>query len=272
MSHPNGWIASLPMYDFPELRAHTELFWTSVKDECAKRGLTHAPPTLSRAHDLATFWQDPQLIFAQTCGYPLKTWLRGRLRYVATPIYHAEGCQGPEHCSVVIVRRGSAITSLTESFGTIVAVNQPDSNTGMNLLRLLLARSGARGKLFDDVIMTGSHRQSISAVASGQAAFAAIDCVSFALLEQSDPDLISQVSVIDRTPSTPSLPFVTSLQTSDDDIAILRGALVAAIKALPQATKAALMLDAITVLDENDYDRVLAYEDEAAQLGYAQLQ
>ena len=272
MSDPTGWIASLPMYDFQELRAHTELFWTALKDEFAKHGLNHAPETLSRAHDLATLWQDPQLIFAQTCGYPLKTWLKGRLRYVATPIYHAEGCKGPEHCSVVIVKKGSAITSVTEAFGNIVAVNQPDSNTGMNLLRLLLARAGAKGKVFDEVIMTGSHRQSISAVASGQAAVAAIDCVSFALLKQSDPDLISQVSVIDRTPFTPSLPFVTSLQTSDEDIAIMRHALAAALDALPQSTKAALMLDAITVLDENDYDRVLAYENEAGQLGYAQLQ
>jgi ABC-type phosphate/phosphonate transport system substrate-binding protein len=260
------------MYDFPELRAHTELFWSTLRGEFIKQGLNHAPVTLTRAQDLATVWEDPQLIFAQTCGYPLKTWLKGRLHYVATPIYHAEGCQGPEHCSVVIVKRGSTINSVTEAFGDIVAINQPDSNTGMNLLRILLARSGAKGKVFDNVINTGSHRQSIAAVASGKADLAAIDCVSFALLRRIDPNLVSQVSVIDRTPSTPSLPFVTSSHTSDKDIGTMRHALAVAIGTLPETTRAALMLDAITVLDENEYDCVLAYENEAAQLGYKQLQ
>ncbi len=100
-------VASLPMYDFPELRsAHAE-FWSALAARLSSAGLPHVPPELTRNVDPREVWRDPVLLFAQGCEYPLANSFADRVRLVATPVYSAAGCEGARYRSAIVVR-GSA--------------------------------------------------------------------------------------------------------------------------------------------------------------------
>src|SRR5436309_2979270 len=91
-------IASLPMYDWPEVRAATDAWWSGISRYLG----VHIP--LRRAKDHASLWRGPDLLFSQTCGYPFTHELRGAVQLVATPHYRAVGCHGPAYSSFIFAR------------------------------------------------------------------------------------------------------------------------------------------------------------------------
>ena len=65
-------IASLPMYDFAELRVHTDLLWTAIAAKMRSAGVDDVPDDLTRPEGvLVDHWRRTELLFSQTCGYPL---------------------------------------------------------------------------------------------------------------------------------------------------------------------------------------------------------
>src|SRR3954454_11819501 len=172
-------IVGLPMYDFPEIRWATDALWTALATRLRAAGVAAVPDELTRPADLAAFWRDSKLLLGQTCGYPLTAYLRNTVRVVATPVYHAPGCRGAEHRSVIVTSAGRQVRALDELRGAVCALNDFDSNTGMNLLRAMIAPMARCKPFFREVIVTGTHLASIEAVAGGQADVAAIDCVTF---------------------------------------------------------------------------------------------
>lgn len=265
-------LAGFPMYDFPEIRSATDRFWSVLYEALAERGVKDMPHMLTRPHDLPAFWRDPALLLGQTCGYPLMLGLCGQARYVATPCYATSRSHGAQHKSVIIAHHRSRIKTLADAQGSICAINMHDSNTGMNLLRLEVAKLNARAPFFSRVFETLAHRNSMFAVQSGDADVAAIDCVSYALLEKIEPTLVDDLKVIAETEETPALPFITSPETDDDTLSALRDALQSVIAApLHRVTMQTLMLDGIDVLSPTAYMRVREIEDQAIALGYPML-
>ena len=264
--------AGLPMYDFPEIRAETDAFWHLVRDAFERHGVADLPRSLTRPEDLAKFWSDPDLLIGQTCGYPLTHGLCGDAHIVATPVYRAEGCAGAFHGSAVIVRRESPIRTLFDAKGHVAAINGYDSNTGMNLFRIALARAGARARFFASVIETGAHRASLDAVRTGAADIAAIDVVTLAHVKRFDPGLAGAVRIVAMTPVTPGLPLITGAASGAETVATLRAALQAVAGLTPRPPCLdALMIDGFEMLDASAYDAVRTLEDEAARLGYTVL-
>ena len=102
-------IAALPMYDWPELRAATDAWWSGLAGHLRAAGLEGVPDHLCREIEPALVWEHPDLLLAQTCGLPFVRRYRDRLRIVATPCYAAEGCDGPTYRSAILVRDDSAI-------------------------------------------------------------------------------------------------------------------------------------------------------------------
>ena len=94
-------IASLPMYDRPELRAETDRYWTLIQEELAARGVD-APEALLRDGALMPQWESPDLILSQTCGFPYRARLHGRVALVGTPDFGNEGCAPGYYRSVLI--------------------------------------------------------------------------------------------------------------------------------------------------------------------------
>ena len=261
--------ASLPMYDLPELRWATDRWWAGLARAFEDAGMADVPATLDRGADYAAIWRRPDLLFSQTCGYPLMHELRGRVRLVATPRYSAPGCAGAEYCSVVLVRRDDGAGDIARLRGARCAVNGLDSQSGYSALRTLVAPHAERGRFFGEVTVSGGHCASIELVASGRADVAAVDCVTHGLLSRQRPAAVADVRVLCRTAAAPNLPFITGPAADDDLLGRLRAGLEQAFAdcALAEAREA-LMLAGCEFLPLAAYERILDIEREAFALGY----
>ncbi|WP_165186494.1 phosphate/phosphite/phosphonate ABC transporter substrate-binding protein [Caulobacter soli] len=264
--------AALAMYDLPELREANDALWAAIATRLRARKLFDVPDRLTRDVAPDVLWTDPDLILAQTCGLPLATRLDRQVRVVATPRYRARGCDGTDYRSAVVVRADHAASSLNDLRAGRCAVNDLDSNSGMNLLRAEVAPL-ARGKtFFKSVIITGSHLASAEAVATDEADVAALDCVTFAHLQRWRPELAARLRVLTWTVRSPGLPLITSLTTSPAQLAGLRAVLdeVAAEPELRDAREA-LLLDGFSMVPAEQYRAVLRLRDIARDLGYPHL-
>lgn len=252
-------LASLPMYDWPEIREDTDRFWQALAQELQVSG------GLWRGEDYTVPWRDPSLVFSQTCGYPFTHALRGQVKLVATPHYAADGCDGPNYCSFLFAREKKALPEFQRK---IAAINGQDSMSGMLALKLAFAPFARQGKFFSGTIETGSHVASLQAVQSGKADVCAIDCVYVALAKRYRPSLLSELHEIGRTPLVPGLPFITRV----DDVRPIRESLmrVFANEALAE-TRARVLLSGVSFLTDRDYDVILQREQEMEAQGGLRL-
>ena len=60
-------IASLQMYQRPELVDAHDKFWNIIRNKLALHGI-ESPKDLSQDADEMTVWEDPKLVLSQTCG------------------------------------------------------------------------------------------------------------------------------------------------------------------------------------------------------------
>lgn len=238
-------IASLPMYDWPVLRALNDRFWAELRGQLAARGVDDAPATLARADSFRASWLKPDLLFAQTCGLPFNTELTDKVRYLATPVYATEGCDGATYRSAMVVRRGRGVTCWNRRR---LVINGPDSWSGwVAITRYCLSRNQA---VPQPAMVSGGHLASMQAVAAGKADVAAIDAVCWGLAGRYMPELTDGLEVVEWTDPAPATPFITGLRTSDRTLAILQDALTAAT-ATPAGE--ALLLEGIDVLADGAY-------------------
>lgn len=266
-------IASLAMYDWPELQTANDALWSVIVERLAARGLADIPQRLVRDADLERVWTSPSLLLAQTCGYPLLTRLKGHVQLVATPRYRAPGCEGPFRRSAIVVQAQAPGERLADLRGARCALNDRTSDSGMNLFRSAVAPLANGARFFSQVIVTGSHLASAEAVALGAADVAALDAVSLAHLRRLRPQLAQRLRVLQWTTRTPGLPLITAANTPPAMLAALRDALmdVARDPRLTQA-RGALLLEGFTALPLRYYRLTEHLEEQAAALGYPQLQ
>jgi hypothetical protein len=264
-------VASLPMYDVPELRPATDALWAAIADGLERRGQGGVPAVLERGRPLESVWLDPELLLGQTCGYCVTHALRGRVRLVATPIYAAPGCEGSSYASYIVVPRSSPAARLEDLRGRVAGINNEDSHSGMNALRHAVAPFHRDGRFFDRVEVSGGHRANLELLAAGAIDVAAIDCVSFALLERVIPGTIAAVRVIGRTPAVPGTPLITRAGASDAEVEGLRAAVGEAIAVGAPGAAGVLLIEGVETVPLERYAAIDALEDEAASRGYASL-
>ncbi|MGF1476854.1 MAG: phosphate/phosphite/phosphonate ABC transporter substrate-binding protein [Geminicoccaceae bacterium] len=220
-------VANLGMYDLEELRADQSRLWRAVAAHLTDLGWTGVPDKLLVDVEPASLWLHPGLILAQTCGLPFATSLGRRVRYVATPVYRAEGCQGPAYRSLIVARGDLAVKADQVPTG-VVAVNDKESRSGRQALTQLLGCPLEAH--FTHVLMTGSHLNSLTALRVGRANVAAIDCVLWALLARHRPSAIAGVTPIGWSLPAPGLPLITAASRSDREVEDLVSALKEAVR------------------------------------------
>jgi len=196
-------IASLPMYDWPELRGATNAFWDAVRIRLDESGIL-AARHLSRDASDDAHWTAPDLLLGQTCGYPLATSLKGKVRYVATPVYSVEGCEGPTYSSAIVVS-DSSMLELPTLVGSTFAYNSKTSLSGYRAMRAMF---GEPETVFTKTIKSGGHRNSARMVADGNAEVAAIDAVCWDMLQKFEIETAQKLRVIGWTSKRPSLPMM----------------------------------------------------------------
>ena len=241
-------LASLPMYDLPEIREATDAFWAALAKAYGVEG------GLTREADYTAPWRNPDLLFSQTCGYPFTHEFAGVFKYVATPHYDADGCEGPYYRSIVFAREAAPLESFR---GKVAAYNNRDSMSGMLALKLVFAPFATGGRLFASAIETGGHVASLTAVQRGDADVAAIDCVTAGYLRKSRPTALAGLREVSRSPLVPGLPYVTR----SGDVERLRKIVCGHIRDLA-GTKSfgKLAISGSSVLDATTYDIILRIE------------
>ena len=213
--------------------------------------------------------RDPLLFIGHTCGYPLMHGLQDDLTPVCVPIFDVAGSEGKFYSSQFIVGTDSDIESLADCYQLVAAMNDPDSNSGMNLLRHAIAPLSQGKSYFSTVRETGSHVQSFEDVAEQRADIAAIDCVSYQLIADSWPDMAARVRSIGFSESTCGLPFVMpkSLLGSVDKEDITAG-LNNALLELAGKYRDRLHLRGFEPVEIEDYQGIVDLESFAQGLGY----
>src|SRR5712675_3662786 len=99
--------ASLPMYNLPEMRPANALFWKALRELLAASGLRDLPETLSFERPPVPERIGPEVLFSQTCGYPLETIFSGQAVRLGSPCYAVPGCDGPTHRAFFLVPEAS---------------------------------------------------------------------------------------------------------------------------------------------------------------------
>lgn len=227
-------IASLGMYDRAETAAANDRLWAGIRDGLRARDIA-APEALTRGEGAYwPAWQAPDLVLSQTCGFPYRARLHGRVTLIGTPDYGVEGCP-PGHYRSVFVTRTDDPRALADFDGLPLAYNEGLSQSGWAAPQNHAAALGLRLR---PGLCTGGHRLSALAVAEGRADLAALDAVTWEMLRRWEP-AAAALRVVAVTDPTPGLPYIAA---AGADAAATFDAVAEAIAALSPADRETLQL------------------------------
>ncbi len=228
-------IASLGMYDLPPLQAANDRLWYGIRDRLRASGMK-APDALTRGSNAYwVAWQSRDLVLSQTCGYPYRALLHGRVTLVGTPDYGIDGCEPGYYRSVFVARAYDTRQALAEYSGCRFAYNEALSQSGWAAPQ---THAAAHGLVLPPALRTGSHPMSAQAVADGRADLAAIDAVTWRLMLEHEA-FTDLLKVVGQTDPSPGLPCISR---PDVDSGLLFDALSGAIAELSDDDRKTLHL------------------------------
>ena len=264
---------SMPMYDIPEVRKALDDLWCGLSHGLRREGIVNVPDNLLHGVALNVLLDDPMLFFSQCCGYDLVNRYAGKLLPLATPHYGAEGCEGSEYASVVVVAEDVPETDVLHMSGAVCVVNGTESHSGMNALRALIAPASRDGRFFSQVRISGGHAASLEMLRNREADVASIDCVTYALLGSYRPEALAGTRMLGWTARAPAIPYVTRSDADDDTVARMRCALQDIFDSPDfSTTRQALYLKSLEVLPVQVYEEITGLQAFAARAGYSVLQ
>ncbi|MBC7738061.1 MAG: PhnD/SsuA/transferrin family substrate-binding protein [Candidatus Saccharibacteria bacterium] len=199
-------IASLAMYDRTEVQPSNDRLWALIRNGIRAVGLK-APETLTRGP--AAYWpawQSPDLILSQTCGFPYRARLHSHVTLIGTPDYGLEGCPPGYYRSIFVARQTDPRQTLAEFDNAALAFSEDLSQSGwaapQNHARSL-------GLTLRPMLRSGSHIMAARAVAEGQADIAAIDALTWSMIQEWEP-YAGALKPIAATDPTPGLPYAAA--------------------------------------------------------------
>ena len=196
-------IASLMMYARPETDAALTRYWALIRQALAGYGIA-APATLSNDADEFAVWNAPDLVLSQTCGMPYRLWLQDRVTLVGTPDFGLSDCPPGHYRSAFVVRADDPRQTLVDFADARFVFNQTFSQSGYAAPH---AAARARGFWFHTRAQSHGHVASARAVAMGQSDIAALDAVTWRLMQRHDA-FANDLRVLEWTPPTPGLPYI----------------------------------------------------------------
>jgi len=238
-------IASLMMYDRPEIATEHAAYWALIRAALARRGI-EAPKVLSNDAPEFDVWRAPDLVLSQTCGLPYRAFLADDVTLVGTPDFANDGCPPGFYNSAVVVRADDPRECLTEYSDARFVFNQGHSQSGYAAMYHV---AQARGFWFSDMQASGGHLASARMVAEGAADIAAIDAQTWHYARQFDR-FTDDLRVLEWTPPTPSLPYITG---ANRDGNVIFDAVSEAIDQLDTPTRALLNLRGMVRISKADY-------------------
>jgi len=240
-------IASLPMYDRPENAAAHDRLWKKIRDNLRDCGIS-APDGLDRTTLYRDTWARADLVIGQICVMPYRTSFAHNVTLIGASDYAIYGCDPGYFCSHLVCAADDPRGSLLEFANAPFVANAKHSYSGFQA-PTDLAKS--QGITLQEPLITGSHDNSVRAIANGTAAFAAIDAQTWRM-QLRDPELpeTGKLRIFERTAQAPGQSFITR---QSDDPAPFFQSIEAAIADLDANDKADLSLQGIIDLPASAY-------------------
>jgi ABC-type phosphate/phosphonate transport system substrate-binding protein len=247
-------IASLPMYDFPELRDATDELWAAIADRAGALGIDHVPDALTRPEGpLHDHWLDPEILLSHSCGYPVVRMFTDDQHVLGSFAFRAGDPARPGWYRSVIVCRSDdphADDGLSAFDGAPMVANDDLSLSGYVSLGVALAEAGvAPGSLQ----FTGAHALSVVAVRDGEADIACIDAHTLALLHAIRPGAVAGLRAIGLGPQVAATPLFTA---QAEHVDALRSAVTHAVGLLAGATRDRLQIEGFAPGDRSVHEPV----------------
>jgi ABC-type phosphate/phosphonate transport system substrate-binding protein len=155
---------------------------------------------------IAALWEEPGLCAAFMCGWPFVHSNRG-LQAIAAPVPSPVRYAGlARYCSEFLVREASGWTSLEDTFAHRIGSMPPDSQSGFNAPRALLARyvTERRRTLYRESLgpfMTPA--KLLDAVRANEVDVVAVDGFYLDLVRHAEPAMLAGLRTVATTPWTP---------------------------------------------------------------------
>jgi ABC-type phosphate/phosphonate transport system substrate-binding protein len=179
---------------------------------------------------IASLWDEPGLCAAFMCGWPFVRSSRG-MQAIAAPVPSPARYAGlARYCSEFLVREASGWTSLEDTFEHRIGWMPPDSQSGFNAPRALLARyvTERRRTLYREShgpFMTPA--KLLDALRTNEVDVVAVDGFHLDLVRHCEPSMLAGVRTVATTPWTPIPLLVAAPDVDPHLVARLREHLLA---------------------------------------------
>jgi ABC-type phosphate/phosphonate transport system substrate-binding protein len=194
----------LGMYPFASVSWAWDEIWAAVH-----RRAPWTPASLTRSGDVHARWYDPDCVVTQVCGYPFASLHRNDMHLVGAFALDIPEADGAYYRSVLLSPHERTIGQLVSSDSHAVA-NSADSLSGW--LSLLAATCGPGVGWPGQVTFTSAHRDSLLALAKGEADIASIDPWTLAFVAAEEPELVAPLHRLGLGPRVPT-PAITARRT-----------------------------------------------------------
>lgn len=239
-------IAALGMYDRVEVQPSNDRLWALIRDGLRTAGLA-APNALTRG--VGAFWPAwgaPDLVLSQTCGFPYRAKLHGKVALIGTPDFGVNGCAPGYYRSVFVAAKKDERRDVMQFDGASLAFNEDLSQSGWAAAQNF---AQAHGLKLRPTLRTGGHQLSARAVAEGRAEIAALDAITWEMIQRHDP-FAAQLQEVGVTDPTPGLPYISALGANAD---LMFDVISQAITDLSAPDTHALCLRGLVKIDPSAY-------------------
>ncbi len=246
LGHPH---VELGMYPFPSVAWAWDEIWATVHGR-----VPWTPPTLTRSGDVHARWYDTDCLVTQVCGWPFAALHRNDMTLIGSFTLDIPEADASGHYhSILLSPRNVDLEHLIGAQRRVVA-NSADSLSGW--ISLLSATVGVGREWPGAVTFTSAHRDSLIALAKGDADLACIDSWTLTLIADEEPELVADLHRVGRGPRIPT-PALTARKTvGEDRIAELVDAFASAMA--DPATASARRALRIVGMSPNTVDDYLA--------------
>jgi ABC-type phosphate/phosphonate transport system substrate-binding protein len=234
------------MYPFAQVRGATNDLWAAIR-----RNLGWGPDGLEWNTVTPDVWHDPDLLVAQTCGWPLIAELPDSSAVVGAFDYAVPDAHEGTYRSLIVTGTDRSLDELRADPNTLAAVNDHSSLSGWISFQHVW-----QGK--PQNFVTGAHIDSCRALVAGRAQVACIDAVSFNLFEEFEPSVVEGLRIVGQGPRIPCTPLFVPARHADK-VPDLRRAIAGAVAdpGVADARKA-LRIRGFVPRDRVDYTPVLS--------------
>ena len=249
--------ASLPMYDFPEVRKATDAWWAGIAKHMLLAGVTEIPEQLQHDVPVKSLWQHKDLLLSQCCGFDVVYGFKNSLDVLLITDWAVEGCHDGQYSSWIVVHEDSPHQDISDLLNGIAVINGRESHSGMHGLLTKVQPHSKDGAFFQRINESGAHADSLVSIQQKTADVAAIDCITYQLLKTHRPTALSDTRIIGQTDAAPAHPYVTSSTTPKETQLRMRDALAAAFDdASLDSAREIILLKKGIFNRSNDYQKI----------------